>query len=48
MAGWGDDGWGTGADTAADSFGAGDTTDNAASDKGCRICHEEVRVSVII
>jgi len=41
MAGWGDDGWGTGADTAADSFGAGDTTDNAASDKGCRICHEE-------
>merc|ERR1712156_1270522 len=41
MAGWGDDGWGTGADTAADSFGAGDTTDDAASDKGCRICHEE-------
>jgi len=41
MAGWGDDGWGTGGDTAADSWGAGDTNNNAASDKGCRICHEE-------
>ena len=38
---------GTGGDTATDA-GAGDSNNNTASDKGCRICHEEVRVSVII
>ena len=36
---------GTGGDTAIDT-GAGDSNNNTASDKGCRICHEEVRFSV--
>ena len=36
---------GTGGDTATDA-GAGDSNNNTASDKGCRICHEEVRFSV--
>jgi len=41
MADWGnDDAWGTGGDTATDA-GAGDSNNNTASDKGCRICHEE-------
>jgi len=41
MADWGnDDAWGTGGDTAIDT-GAGDSNNNTASDKGCRICHEE-------
>jgi len=41
MADWGnDDAWGTGGDTATDT-GAGDSNNNTASDKGCRICHEE-------
>jgi len=41
MADWGnDDAWGTGGDTATDA-GTGDFNNNTASDKGCRICHEE-------
>jgi len=41
MADWGnDDAWGTAGDTATDA-GAGDSNNNTASDKGCRICHEE-------
>ena len=36
---------GTGGDTATDA-GTGDFNNNTASDKGCRICHEEVRFSV--